>query len=828
MTLSLHTTKGHDDEIAQLRARVAQLEQEQTLSQRRLAEASLSEQRYRSLTETMPQLIWATDADGRHFYYNRRWYEYTGLSEEQSLGFGFANALHPDDYERTIKHWERAWRNGESYEIEYRFRRHDGVYQWFIGRAIPIRNTEGQLVEWVGTCTDIDEQKRANDVLSFLADASALLSNSLDYETTLAQLTRLAVPHIADWCAIDILEEDGEVRRLGVAHIDPEKLAIAYELQRRIPYDPNAPSGVPYVLRTGQPELVEMIDEDTIRAAITDPEICDMFLALGLCSSMAVPLIARGRVLGAITLVSAESSRQFNESDLRLAQDLARRAAIAIDNSQLYRDQIQFRTTLDQIHDSVFMFDPETLLFSYVNQGAIDQVGYTASELREMTPLDIAPELIEQDFPKTLAQILSGESVLHTFETMHRHKDGRDTPVEVALQYVAGLNAEGRFVAVVRDITERKQTEASLRASEQRYRALADAMPLVVWQADTRGQVVSFNQRWYEYTDREVEHTANLSWKDVLHPDDRERTIKAWEESVQTGKPYEIEYRWKRGSDGLYRWWLGRARLVLDEQGAPSYWVGTGTDIDDQKQSETTLRERSEVLAELTKALESRNSELDQFAYVTSHDLKAPLRGIANLAQWVEEDLGDNASEDIRKHLELLRGRVQRMEALIDGILQFSRVGRSRGAIEHVDVRELLDDVIDLLAPPSNVAFTIATNLPTIKTERLLLQQVFANLIGNAIKHNSDRDLDIRISAKLHDSMYIFAVADNGTGIAPQYHERIFGIFQTLAPRDKVEGSGLGLAMIKKIVEHHRGQVWLESEEGKGATFYFTWPKHNA
>lgn len=370
-----------------------------------------------------------------------------------------------------------------------------------------------------------------------------------------------------------------------------------------------------------------------------------------------------------------------------------------------------------------------------------------------------------------------------------------------------------------------EQRAMDLEASEQRSRSLSDAMPLIVWTARPDGAVTYFNQRWFEYTGLTEQQALAWGWADVLHPDDRQPAIERWNDSLRTGARYEIEYRWKRAQDGAYRWQLGRGVPVRDQAGAIAYWVGTGTDIDDQKQAEVTLRTRSEQLARTTVALEERNRELDQFAYVTSHDLKAPLRGIANLSQWIEEDLGESVTDDIRKQLDLLRGRVHRMEGLIDGILQFSRVGRVKGVSEPVDVGALLHDVIDLIAPPAGFQIEVAPNMPTMPAERLRLQQVFQNLIGNAIKHHNRADGRICISVSDAGQMYEFAVADDGPGIAPQYHQKVFVIFQTLAARDKLEGTGIGLSLVKKIVESNGGKIWLESAEGAGTTFHFTWPK---
>jgi PAS domain S-box-containing protein len=241
--------------------------------------------------------------------------------------------------------------------------------------------------------------------------------------------------------------------------------------------------------------------------------------------------------------------------------------------------------------------------------------------------------------------------------------------------------------------------------------------------------------------------------------------------------------------------------------------------------ADVEVRRRIESLAVLALALQRSNRELDQFAYVASHDLKAPLRGIANLSQWIEEDLGDNIQETTREHLRLLRSRAQRMERLIDGVLAYSRAGRSSEAAETVSVGRLLREVIDLASPPESVQFDIADNLPTLKTHRLLLQQVFLNLITNALKYGSADEARVAVTARREGEMWEFAVSDNGPGIDPAFHDKIWEIFQTLQPRDTVEGTGIGLALVKKIVEGRGGRVWVESQVGAGATFRFTWPE---
>ncbi|HEX8472698.1 MAG TPA: PAS domain S-box protein [Pyrinomonadaceae bacterium] len=301
------------------------------------AEAEASEERYRYLAETMPQIIWTARPDGWLDYYNQRWYEYTGMTPEETEGWGWQPVIHPEDVERCLKGWATAVKTGRNYEIEYRFRRaSDSSYRWHLGRAMPLRDGAGNIVKWFGSATDIDDQKRAVEKLSCLAEASELLASSLDYMTTIENLTRLVVPRIADWCTIDIIEEDGTTHRL-MAHANPVKAELAREMNRRYPPRRGLAHGLSKVIESGRSELYLDMTEELLAAMAHDKEHLEMMRELGAKSTVCVPLIARGRTFGAIALASAESGRRYGQPALAFAEDLARLIALTIDNARLFQ-----------------------------------------------------------------------------------------------------------------------------------------------------------------------------------------------------------------------------------------------------------------------------------------------------------------------------------------------------------------------------------------------------------------------------------------------------------------------------------------------------------
>jgi PAS domain S-box-containing protein len=369
----------------------------------RLAEQELDELRresaeqYRQLADAMPQIVWTADTDGRATYYNRRWFDYTGMTPDEVDDRTWSRVTHPDDLPRTISLRERTLVDGSVFEVEYRFRAADGTYRWHLGRAVPIRKEDGTIDFWIGTATDIDDRKRIEEAQRFLLDAGAQLSRSLDWRAGLRALADLAVPRIADWCSVDLVDEDGRIIQLETTHADPQKVVFARELRERYPPSPQNPNGPHAVVASGEPQLVSDIPDDAIASAAVDEMHLELLRELGLRSYLCVPVRAGGRVLASITLVTAESGRRFTDLDLRMAEELALRVAAVAENAFLYEEverRARAARVLETIADGVVLLDEDERVLLW-NDAAEAITGIPAAKVLSRPAAEVLPGYAE-------------------------------------------------------------------------------------------------------------------------------------------------------------------------------------------------------------------------------------------------------------------------------------------------------------------------------------------------------------------------------------------------------------------------------------------------
>jgi PAS domain S-box-containing protein len=312
-----------------------------------------SERRLQALVAATAQIVWTADPEGRLTWIAASWTELTGQPADSPMGIGWFDLIHPDDRADAEAKWRRAYETRTIYDNVARLRVRDGSYRWMRARNAPVLNDDGSIHEWIGAMFDIDAERRQADAqgaqrrrAEFIADANDLFVRSLDYEQTLRNLARLAVPRLGDWCAVDMLEPDGTFRRLVVEHPDPQMMKFAFEIQEKYPEDPSSPYGTHEVARTGKTSWLAEIPEELIAANARSPEHLELIRKLRLRAYISAPILVRDRVGGVLTLVS--SSRNYTDADVALAEDLALRAGHAIENARLYEQAIQANRTKDE------------------------------------------------------------------------------------------------------------------------------------------------------------------------------------------------------------------------------------------------------------------------------------------------------------------------------------------------------------------------------------------------------------------------------------------------------------------------------------------------
>lgn len=427
--------------------------------------------------------------------------------------------------------------------------------------------------------------------------------------------------------------------------------------------------------------------------------------------------------------------------------------------------------------------------------------------------------------------------------------NGQEFPIEASISNVQ-VHGEKLYTVILRDITHRQKAEAALRESEARFRELADAMPQIVWTARPDGCVDYYNKRWYEFTGLPENQHGNASWLTILHPDDANRCLDAWDHSVHSGEPFQTEYRMRARDTGEFRWHLGRALPVRDSSGGIVRWFGTSTDIDDQKRIETALAEARDQLEEKvqqrTARLRDLLDELEHFSYSITHDMRAPLRTMHGFITLMEADPKNTLSPQSQDFLQRIKVAAHRMDQLIVDSLNYSKIVREELPIYPVDVLQLLRGIVQTypnLQPP-HADITFEGEFPAVLGNEAGLTQCFSNLLGNGVKfvapgtqpkvrvwaqemmqedcrmqnEQTDCITPAYQASSLSPQLIRLWFEDNGIGIPKSSQASLFGMFTRLS--QSYEGTGIGLAIVRKAAERMGGSVGVESEPGQGSRFW--------
>jgi PAS domain S-box-containing protein len=487
----------------------------------------------------------------------------------------------------------------------------------------------------------------------------------------------------------------------------------------------------------------------------------------------------------------------------------------------------QLEAIINSVRQALVMFDLESQTI-VMNPAGQQLYGFTAQEM------PVAPDMLkamlelrnsdgkEVPFEQSPLMLAARGSTVSDMELhVHRRDTNRFWIGSCGAAPVWDVSGCVRFaVNVIQDITEQKVAEKALRESEARFRILTQSIPNLVWTADAEGRTIYLSTQWLDYTGQTLEEACGWGWLNAVHPDDADRATRSWLEAVASMRSYESLYRLRR-RDGEFRWHIVRGWASQNEAGETLQWIGTCTDIQEQKDDEDELR-RANIL------LKRSNEDLQHFAFAISHDLQEPLRMVSKFTEILARRLEDKLTPDLADYVDYIKDNAGRMRQMISDLLTYSRITHEDDA----PGRQSSESQAALMWALNNLqasiedsgALVIGADLPAVEADFGRLTQLFQNLLSNCIKYRGEQQARIEVTAEREGEMWRFCVADNGIGIDPAHHDRIFGVFKRLHGRE-VPGTGIGLALCRRIVERYGGRIWVDSAKGKGARFYFTFPK---
>lgn len=822
--------------------------------QRQQADTELrdSEQRYASLTAAAPVGIYRTDTDGNCLYVNDRWSQIAGMSPDAALGEGWVNGLHLDDRERISSEWYQAAQANRPFQLEYRFQRADGSVSWVFGQAVAERDATGQIISYVGTITDITDRKAAEKALKQQRDLNQLIAEitSRFVDVGIAALDGeidRALQLIGAMMAIDItylFQWDADGLTMRMTHEWNQS-----DQPRQMPLAQTIPlAAFPWsIAQLNQRQLLYVRSVADLPAEVAiDQASWQLFNVMGM---LGVPLIQRSAVVGFVGFASYCQPLTWDAETMRLLQVLAQTIANAQvrvqDERQLYENEERLRLALAAANQGLYDLDLQTG-DTIVSPEYATMLGYDSATFQETKDRWI--ERLHPDDREPVAQVyqnyVAGLIPEYKVELRQRTRSG-DWHWILALGKVVDWDEAGnpiRMLGTHTDINDRKAAEAErlqsqlLRNELKLLENILDVILAGYWDWDIPNQREYLSpgfKRMFGYEDDELPNVPE-SWQRLIFPEDLPSVLDCFEQHVQShGQvPFynEVRYHHKNGST---IWVLCSGQVIeWDGAGNPLRMVGCHVDISDRKQTELELKQLNQELAR-------SNQDLEQFAYITSHDLQEPLRAIIGYSQLLSENYRDVLRDELaQESLGFILDGGQRMRLLIQDLLTYSRIGSQPLRMLKTDCNKALGEVLQNLKSriDEHQVIISADPLPSLALDKTQFVQLLQNLISNAIKFRRETPPHIQIRVVPNNTdlstdrptdrapAYLFSVQDNGIGIKPQYLTQIFEIFRRLHSLSKFPGTGIGLAICKKIVERHGGEIWAISERDKGTTFFFTLP----
>lgn len=791
--------------------------------QTEIAEGREIDARYQTLAEVSPVGFFYTDASGDCLYVNERWCQIAGMTCAEAFGKGWVQGIHPDDRDRIFAEWYRAIEEKLQFKSEYRFQHLDnGNVTWVFGQVVGKVGDNGQIKSYVGTITDITERKQIEDENKLLNESlerrvaertaqievsNQRLQKEIAYReqiaTTLLELTQLqnAILNSANYTIIST-ETDGTIKtfnRAAQQYLGYSAEEVVGKVTPAIIHDPLEVS-----------QRAEVLCQQL--GVKIEPGI-KVFMALP-CRGMAdenewTYIRKDGSRFPVLLSVTALYDSEGNINGfLGIGQDIS-------DRKQAEKELRELNSAMQNAVEGISRLDIGGRYVN-VNRAYAHKCGYKPQEMlgREWQ-ITVHPDDVEMLILAYQEMLTSGKVEV---EARGVRKNGSFFYKQLTM--VKACDEQGTFNGhhcFMKDITERKLTERALQESEFKYRQIVELAEEGIWVIDGNARTTYANRamaRMLSYSELEM---FGRSLFDFMEAGEKQKALDNVERRKQgISEKHEFKFKTKDGKD---IWTYMSTNPVMDEKGNLLSCCALVYNITDRKKSD-------QQMLQLTEDLKRSNQELEQFAYVASHDLQEPLRAVTSYTQLLAQRYQGNLDAKADKYINHIIDGASRMQQLINDLLAYSRLGTQGKKFELADCNAAVQQSLRNLqiAIAEKKAAIACDEMPTVMADESQLVQLFQNLIANSIKFCRQDIPLIDIAARRRENEWLFYVRDNGIGIDPEYADRIFIIFQRLHGRREYPGTGIGLAMCKRIVERHGGRIWVESQEGKGATFCFTIP----
>jgi PAS domain S-box-containing protein len=755
------------------------------ITERKRAEEALrqSERLYRGIGESIDYGVWVCAPDGRNIYASESFLKLVGITQEQCSNFGWANVLHPEDAERTIAAWKECVRTGGTWDIEHRFRGVDGKWHAVLARGVPVRDEQGQITCWAGINLDITERKQA---------AEALRASEVRYR------------RLFEAARDGVLILDAETGM--VVDVNPFLIGLLGYSRESFLGKEVWELGFFKDIFANQDHFAELQQKEYIRYEDRPLETADG-------RRIDVEFVSN------VYLVNHEKVIQCNIRDITER----RRAGKALQALSSRQEAI-----LAAVPGIIMEVDTHKV-YAWANQAGLaffgdDVIGKEAACYFEG----------EQATYQSVQPLFDGHQDLIYVESWQRRKDGEKRLLAWWCRVLKDENGNVTgALSSAHDITEQRRATEALRESEEKFKCVFENSNAGMSITRPSGEL-QVNQAFCDllgYSPAELRHQQ---WQALTHPEDLEPTqwmVDGLLAGKQDSARLTKRYLHKNGS---VVWADVSTSLRRDEAGQPLYFIAIVTDFTARQRAEEEVRRLNQTLEQRvrdrTAQLEAANQELEAFSYSVSHDLRAPLRAIDGFTNILVEDYAQGLDEEGQRTLGIIRGEAKRMGELIDDLLAFSRM--SREAIQSVEVdmgavAQAMFDECAAQAPGRKLEFKLQP-LPSAHGDQAMLRQVLANLLANAIKFTRYKaPAEIEIGGRVEGGEHVYYVKDNGVGFDIRYAHKLFGVFQRLHTEAEFEGTGVGLALVQRVIHRHGGRVWAEGKVNEGATFFFTLPGTN-